>query len=111
MKLAPGQKPRWYDPAARTILFYYSKANGLGFSPHSLDCPIMAGGDYDGMLPCYTAYIGDAPFASLGINRDDMTWFYEFVMKLKNNEDFSLDELIQAAITAGFTPFTRSEIR
>ncbi len=103
------KSPSWYSPNKQTLLFYYSKAFGLGFDPKSLDAPILYGGDYYGMIPAYPLYFLTEDTVK-ELTKYKMEWFIPFVNKIIDNEDFSLDELVQTATDAGFTPFTQKDI-
>ncbi|MEM8604244.1 MAG: hypothetical protein AAGF24_10465 [Cyanobacteria bacterium P01_H01_bin.121] len=92
------QLPTWHIEALEQgidyIILVYQKAEGFVFCPSNLEHPFRVGGDYDGSLSTtaqgafrhYHDFLNDA-------FRDRIEWFIEFVLKVNNGEDFSLNEL------------------
>ena len=96
--MKPQVTPSWHREALAQgieyIVLVYEKAEGFVFCPSRLERPFRVGGDYDGNWHVSTAGALDyyQRFFNQGF-RDRVEWFIPFVEKVRDGEDFSLQDL------------------
>jgi len=90
--------PTWHKQALERgidfIVLVYEKADGFVFCPSNLGHPFRTGGDYDGSKAVDATsalYTYKNNFSQAYIDR--VSWFIEFVEKVRDEKDFSLDDL------------------
>lgn len=92
------QLPTWHSQAIKReidyIVIVYVKAEGFVFCPSNIEQPFRVGGDYNGSFPVNA--LGALKYFNNSLHEaynDQVSWFIEFVNKVLDNEDFSLDDL------------------
>ncbi len=97
--------PTWHKEAIERgvdfIVLVYHKADGFAFCPSNLKAPFRVEGDYNGSIP--TNALGSLRYYENMLehhNRsrnpdfvDQVSWFIEFLNKIIEKIDFSLDDL------------------
>lgn len=97
--------PTWHAEAVQRgidyIILWYTKADGFVFCPSNLQEPFRVDGDYNGSMP--TNAMGALRYYEDMLkphNRtrspdfvDRVSWFIEFLNKIIESKNFSLDDL------------------
>jgi hypothetical protein len=93
------QAPTWHREAIEKeidyIVLVYEKAEGFVFCPSNLEAPFRIGGDYYGSFP--TNALGALEYLNTSLNKaysDHVSWIIEFIHKILDNKDFSIDDLL-----------------